>query len=244
MEELLHTFNLNDNEVEALKCLISAEKPIRSSIVAKEVGLPRQTIYSILAKLSSLGLVVVTDQGGTKNFYSSDSELLKYIDLERDRLLKARNLIKGGSAYTIHTVVDHHLPQVHFYSGSLGQRKLFESILDVYKKGKSKKFRGYGINQFSSSKILSDYLKYFVKKRASYGVKTNLFIGEGADDFGITSLGRTIKHIKIEAQMAGIYFVMDRMYLFSYKDNIGVMIENKAIVQMLKDIFDDHWNRV
>ena len=157
-------------------------------------------------------------------------------------------MLHGGSAYSIKSTAEPDLPEVNFYSGALGQMKLFEGILEIYKKGKSKKFRGYGINQLSSSKFLDDYLNYFVKKRHSFGVETSLFIGQGKDDFGITNdtnaLGRTIKHIDIESQMAGIYYVQDRMYLFSYKDNVGIMIRNKTIVQMLKDIFDDHWNRV
>jgi len=97
--------------------------------------------------------------------------------------------------------------------------------------------------------VLGDYLYDFVKKRHAYGVKTELFIGKGEDDFMITdgrssALGRTVKHLNMPPQQAGAYIVGDAVYLFSYRDNVGIKIENAAIVELLKASFDDHWKRV
>ncbi len=87
-----------------------------------------------------------------------------------------------------------------------------------------------------------------MKKRASYGVDTHLFIAKGPDGFNIhdekSAYRRTVKRLDIDQQMAGIYFVANRAYFFSYEDNVGIMIENQSIVSMLKHVFDDHWKRV
>ncbi|TAK57259.1 hypothetical protein EPO17_02440 [Patescibacteria group bacterium] len=107
------------------------------------------------------------------------------------------------------------------------------------------KFRGYGINYFYGS--LESFLQNFVKERYGYGVKTNLFIANAPDNFNIvdekSALGRTVKHLDMEEQKAALYLVANRAYLFSYADNVGVMIENQAIIQLLKDVFDDHWEK-
>ncbi len=248
METILQTLGLSERERHIMDVLLEFHRPIKSSNIAAEAELPRQTAYSALCAMAERGYIVQTDHNGTKYFYADAKELIRYIDLERDRLLKAKHALRGGDSYLLKSSVRSALPHVQFYDGALGLRKLFESILDVYRKGKSKKFRGYGINYFSNSKALGDYLRYFVKTRGSYGVKTNIFIGKGADDFRITNdknaYGRTVKHIDIEPQMAGMYLVANRAYLFSYKDNVGVMIENQAIVNLLKDTFDDYWERV
>ena len=73
-----------------------------------------------------------------------------------------------------------------------------------------------------------------------------MFIGKGDNDFGITNeknkLQREVKQLVIEPQEAGIYLAGDRVYLFSYADTVGVMIENEAIVKILKANFDAQWN--
>ena len=94
---------------------------------------------------------------------------------------------------------------------------------------------------------MEDFVRDFVKKRHNLGVATRLLIGEGEDDFKISKesdkLGRDIKHIDIAPQKAGIYLVGDRVYMFSYEDEVGVMIENKNINNFLKEIFEVEWKR-
>jgi hypothetical protein len=55
--------------------------------------------------------------------------------------------------------------------------------------------------------------------------------------------GRKIKHIDIEPQKSGVYLVGDRVYLFSYEDEVGVMVENKNIANFLKEIFEVEWRQ-
>ena len=248
MEKILDTLGFNRREREVALCLMNSTKPLKSRDISNVQNMPRQTVYSILLGLAKRGLAIQTDKNGVRYYFSNVRELIRYIDLERDRLQKIKSELKGNESYVLKNSKDHSLPSVHFYEGSLGLRKLFESILEEYKKGKSKNFRGWGINFFSHSKTLERYLSYMIRKRATYGVKTQLLIAKGPDGFGITdpskALGRTVKRMDIEPQYAGIYLVANRVYLFSYKDNIGVMIENQSIVGMIKDIFDDHWKRI
>ncbi len=249
MNELYNILELNKKERAVLADLVKVNIPVRSAVLAGNLGLPRQTVCSILTKFVDKGMIVQTDRGGIKYFYTDVRELVKFIDIERGKLLKTRSVLRGDKSYLVKSTEKNrdHVPKVEFYSGATGIQKLFESILDIYKKAKSKRFRGYGINHFAHSKALENYLDYFIRKRAKYSVQTNLFIAKGPDGFNITnessSFGRSIKRIDSDPQMAGVYIVSNRIYLFSYKDNIGIMIENSTIVSLLKSAFDDHWDR-
>ena len=56
-------------------------------------------------------------------------------------------------------------------------------------------------------------------------------------------LGRTIKQLPMDPQKASLYIVGDRLYLFSFEDKVGVMIENKAIARLLNEIFGIQWEQ-
>ena len=40
-----------------------------------------------------------------------------------------------------------------------------------------------------------------------------------------------------------IYLWVIGSIIFSYQDEVGVMIENEKIFSLLKSAFDDHWQR-
>jgi predicted DNA-binding transcriptional regulator len=247
LQKALKQLGLKRREIDVTSALVELGGA-KISTLASKCKLPRQTVYSILKKLSQRGLVTRSSKNGVIWFSSNPKELVQFVDNQKAELQKIKFSLKGDEVAFAEKVEERHpLPIVQYYEGSLGLKRLLEGILDVYKKGKSKKFRGYGINFFSAARGIEDYLNYFIRQRSKYGVETNLFIAKGPDDFGITdesrSYGRKIKHLDIEEQNAGIYLVGDRAYLFSYRDNVGVMIKNQAIAQLLKDAFDDHWNK-
>ncbi|MDB5259261.1 MAG: transcriptional regulator TrmB [Candidatus Taylorbacteria bacterium] len=249
MKQILKKIGLSETETSICVALVG-KPPMPSANIASSIGIPRQTAYSILIGLAEKGLVVQTAIRNVKHFHTDKLHLSAYLKNEQERMAKLRKELQGEAASTSERIrpMTGKLPKVEFYDGSMGQERLLESILDIYKRGKSKMFRGYGINYFTHAKGLENYLKYFIQKRASYKVDTRLFIAKGPDGFNIrdekSAYRRTVKHLDIDPQMAGIYFVANRAYFFSYADNVGIMIENQSIVSMLKHVFDDHWKRV
>lgn len=218
----------------------------RASEIAQDVRIPRQTTYSILAKLVHDGLVTPTSGKGVRRFTLDYGQLMHYIEERKDELERIRESLRNGYAPSVAIQESQsRLPRVAYYEGATGLGHLFESMLEVYRKGKSKKFRGYGINFLASTRGLEDYVRSFLEERGRLGVSADLFIARGPDDFKITNessrLGRNIKHLDIDEQNAGIYLVGNRVYLFSFKENVGVVVENQAIAEFLKNAFDDHW---
>jgi sugar-specific transcriptional regulator TrmB len=215
-----------------------------ASQLANQTGLPRQTVYSILNRLIELEFIEQSDKRGVKAFLADPNKLFSLLDKQKQILEKNRKLLQDDIAEIIPVPVSSKaLPKIQYYEGRTGLVRLFDSILDLYKKGASKNFRGYGINKYKEA--LGDYLYEFVKKRDAYGVNSRLFIGQGPDDFtdDKNPMGRKVKRLEIKPQKAGLYLVGDRVYLFSFEDNVGVMVENDNIAELLKRVFDDHWTK-
>lgn len=248
IEDILTALRYSKREVKVALALMEL-KTARASVVGRRADEARQTTYSILKRFVEDGLVTSTVKGGMRYFSCDYRHLAHFIEHEQIRLRRIGRALETGHSPAVATHrTTSALPRVTYYEGSLGLEHLFESILELYKRGKYKRFRGYGINFLAETRGLENYIRYFLKERAKLGVTTKLFVAKGPDDFRITDetlrLGRDIKRLDIDEQNAGIYLVGNRVYLFSFKDNVGVMVENQAIAQFMESAFDDHWTRV
>lgn len=220
--------------------------PAPVSKIARETNFPRQTVYSIIKMLADRGFVDQSDRAGVIQFSAEPEKLLLVLQKERRNIEKneveLEKLIPELKKYQERAIV---LPKVKYYEGEEVLKNMFTDILSFYKKGGEKLFRGYGINRYQDA--LGDFLHDFARERYEQGVITNLFIGNGDDDFGIIDeskrFGRNVKRLAMDPQHAGFYIVGDRLYLFSYKTGTGIVVENKEIADLLKAAFDDHWSK-
>lgn len=245
LEATLKDLHFSSKEVRVYFALVQLGTAAASEI-ATHAQLPRQTTYSVLKILQKKGVIEQSDRHGVKQFVADPDALLQYTEQQRRGLGTIQRRLKTELPKVL--AKQRHkptYPRVQYYEERDGLKRLFQGILNLYRNGESKNFRGYGVNNLHEA--LGDFLFHFVKQRGEYKVNTKLFIGLGADDFGITGpenqFGRDIKRLDIPPAKAGVYLVKNRIYLFSYADNVGVMVENEAIVDLLKNIFDDHWKR-
>jgi len=246
IKTLLKDIGLSVREVEVYLAVVSIG-PARVSVIAKQVRMQRQTAYSILRALSEKGVLKQSDLGAVKRFSADPRELLLYLDQKQESLKNTKIKLQKQIPKLLDERKSHtNIPKVTYYEGDSGLKLLFQHMLSFYKEGGEKLFRAYGINNFHG--VLGGYLYDFVQERNRYDVETKLFIGDGSDDFGIvdkgSTLGREVKRLNMESQEAGVYILGDKLFLFSYKDEVGIMIENNSIVSLFKAVFDDHWERV
>lgn len=239
----LSRLGLSHHESQALLAVLVAGKASAAQ-VGKVVGLPRQTTFSILKKLAEQGYVEQTSQGRS-TFFSTTLEHLEYAcDNRRLKIEQSKATLLAELPKVFAKQKGVELPKVRYYEGVVGLKQMFEGILAEYRKNKLPKiFRAYGVNNMRAA--LGEYLHEFVKERGKLGVETHLFIGEAEDDLAVERerLGRIVKRLSIAPQKAGMYLVGSRVYLFSFPDRIGVMIENGAIAQLLTAVFDNHWSK-
>ncbi len=246
LKKSLQLLGLSDKESKVYVSLITLGKMGVSSL-AKSVGLPRQTTYSILKNLVRRELVEQSNENGVKSFFADVSRLEELLENQKKSIENVKqSLAEEMSILRSKQKQPPEFPKVEYYEGRMGLIRLFEDILRQHRVGGVKEFRGYGVNTFRET--LGKFLYTFVRKRHRYGTKTKLFVGEGRDDFNIVDdssrYGREIKRLNMKPQKAGMYLVGNRIYLFSYADAVGVMIENKAMVELLQNVFEDHWKRV
>jgi len=214
---------------------------------ARELELPRQTVYTILEHLVKEGAVEQSDKRGVKQFFADPDKLLLLVERRKKELEQnQRDLERELPKLFLTGRKKFSFPKITYYEGEQGVKRLFATILEQYRKGEKSIFRGYGINTIQE--FLHGYIPDFIKERHTLGIETHLFIGRGPDDFGITNksnaYGRIVKRLNINPQSAGLYVVGKRLYIFSYHDLVGVMIENDAMATLIRNTFDDHWERV
>lgn len=221
--------------------------PNSSSVISREVNIPRQTVYSVLAKLVSEGFIEEGIWRGTKRFVADPKALISVLDLRSKKVENLKSKIEELlPALTSISRTHKSLPKITYYKGEQGLKRLLDSIIEQYEKGAERVFRGFGVNFFSKTSI-KELLYDFVEERyKKYKVEARLIISKGENDFQIDSkyekLGRVIKQIDVESQNSAIYLVADKIYLFSYDDEIGIMIENKPMAKFVISLFDAYWN--
>ena len=246
IEDVLKKLGLDTKEAKIYLALVKFG-PSPASSVSKEVSLPRQTVYTLLQGLVTREFVAQGDRRGVKQFIADPGSLIQLLEKQKTALDERQKAIEKEMPKLL-SLQKRKEPfvRVQYYEGKDGMKRLFESILDYYRRGETKEFRGYGVNMMHEA--MGDYLFEFIRRRHELGVKTNLFIAKGPDDFGITdpskAAGRTVKRLNMEPQMSGMYLVGDRIYLFSFDDHVGVMVENASIARLTRVVFDDQWGRV
>lgn len=239
----LHNLGLSQKEVRIYTAVLYGS-PLKTSQISRETGIPPQSVNSTLSKLIERGFIEQGSEGGVKRYYADPRSLLTLIDRRSQILNKERReLEKEMPKYLELEGRSKKFPRTTYYEGKEGQKRLFESMLDYWNKGAEKKLRAYGIQKFP--KDMEGYLKEWVKKRHALGVKSQVIIGNGPEEYSITGksneFGRVVKNIDIGPQRASLHVLGDRAYAFSFENNVGVMIEERAIVNLLKDIFDNNW---
>mgnify|MGYP000149013017 CR=1 FL=1 len=245
LETILKDFGLNEKERRIYRALLRMG-PVGATQIAKDAGLPRQTAYSLLDHLVSLDLIEQSDKRGIRQFSADIYHLQELLDQKKRALeINKKGLEEEIPSIIADSLVAREIPLVQYYQGQEGLMRLFDSMLCLYRKGKHTTFRGYGLSKPYPG--LEQYIMNWIKERHKLGVKAKVFVPKEVDFSSIgggeNTLGRKFKVLDIEEQPAALYLVGNRVYLFSYKDNVGVMIENRSIAELLKSIYEDHWQK-
>lgn len=242
VNKLLKQIGFNDKEIKIYEAMLELGAA-PASIIAKQSDLPRQTVYSILKEMAERGYIEISEKFGVTQFIGDPQSLLLFLDKQQAELTKLGNQLKENIPKMIALRRQKALPAIQLFEGEEGMKKLLEHILEYYRKGGEKEFRGFGINKIDDVSI-NHYLRDFLERRHNYGVKTKLLASTDDDDFIIKPnqlLGRQIKKVNLPAQKAAMYLVGNRVYVFSYWDKVGLMVQNDSISKLLRDYFDLVW---
>ncbi len=244
MEQILTNLGCGSKEIRVYIALLGFGVSSATEL-GRETKLPRQTVYYLLDSLTEKGLVEQTDKRGVKQFFADPFKIKTVIDNKRHQLeINKKKLDLELTRFVSENHIGTELPKVQFYQGQEGLKRLLSSILDLYKKGKYKTFKGYAINEYYPG--MEEFIDNFIKERYKLGIQSRLFVPKDTDFDkigGQDTYGRKMKTLDIEYHKAAFYIVGNRIYLFSYKDGVGVMVENTNLANLFKDMFDNQWDR-
>ena len=245
IKNTLKILGLSNKEIRIYLSILN-NNPIKTSQIAREVGIPPQSINSILSKLTENGFIEQGNISGVKQYFADYRDLFTLIDKRSQSFSKERKNLEEEMSKYLKLTNPKNNPRTTYHEGYEGLKRVFEGMLEYWKSGAEKQFRAYGIRKFP--KELEGFLINWIKERHTLGVTSRVIIGKGPKEYTISGkmneYGRTVKKIDIDPERAAIYIAGDRIYTFSFENKIGVTIEEPAIAELLKNVFDNHWKHI
>lgn len=238
INESLLEYGLETLEVKVYLYLLK-NKDKAAYAIAKEVSIPRTTVYKILEKLEKKRLVSSWLKNGTKHFSAENPENLAR-DL-KEKELKINSILPDlKSLYSLSSIH----PSSKVYLGKEGCQQAFEIIIDVIKTQRLKQ-----IYVYSDSKITDLFPKFYKEWRQRKN-KTDAFtqliepysVDQGKifeeDSF------RQVRMLPEEFPFTGSINICGTFAIFfSFEDKepYAVVVDSKIIADILTQSFKYIW---
>lgn len=231
--------NIGLNQKEASIYLASLELgDATAGQITKKTGLHRTYFYDIVKGLIQKGFIKQTKKG-KKTHYSAEApdNILK---IEERKIADLKKIMPELTAIN-NSMAEK--PKVYYYEGQEGMAEINSDTLRT----PGSELVGFTTPRFISfdeKKLSDDY----IKRRKEAGIKVRI-IGEmsnevmeikrkDGDELRTTRiLPKDIFHSEIE-----IIISDSKVYIVNYKDQFGMIIEDKEIAKVQKQIFEIVWN--
>lgn len=238
---------LNSSEKKVLAGLYKLDKATVGNI-AKEVLVNRTTLYPILEKLLSKGLVSKVNIEGKIVFQSlTNDELKEWVKRKKEEVVNsADNLLQWIESQNKSTGTL--LSEMKYYEGYDGVKNLYA---DTWRDNKEKMI--YAITDYKSAyeTMGSFFRKDYFPARVRHGVKVKNLIpesSEGRKDLKeAKQMLREMKFIKFFEDLGieiNIYDSKLAIVAFDKNKPSGVIIKNDKIAMAFKNIFNYLWETV
>jgi sugar-specific transcriptional regulator TrmB len=247
-QTLLKEYGLTEKEIAVYLALIKlGPSPVRILAVASKVN--RGTTYDILKNLVAQGLVSYYNKASHQYFAAEKPEKLilaveqKQRSLEEVKknieanlpMLKASFEKQGGK------------PVMKLYEGSEGLRQILEDVLLVLSDAASKEYYVYSSGDEAHRKVIyKDFLNFSKQRVAKKIAVKTIVLGFGGGLIGLDER-KWIKPQNQEFKMTHQIIYGGKLALMTVDDSgnpIGVLIENEAIYETQKMIFEFNWNQL
>lgn len=241
---ILKKIGLSDKEIKVYtKLLEYGAISVRS--LAELTELNRGTVYDILKKLQTLGLVSFYHQDTKQKFVAEDPDkLYKVISDQEEELRKAKSKIKemipelrslqekGGNR-----------PTTKLYEGKDGIKQILEDVLNVMEMDKEKEYYIYSATKASDD--INKAFPEFTKQRIKKGIKVNaISLAKGGGIYGLDER----RWLQTNEESATFIIIYSGKCAFISRDAsgnpVGVIIENSMIYETQKIIFMQLWKKI
>jgi sugar-specific transcriptional regulator TrmB len=235
-EEALKEIGLNDKEIKIyLSSLILGQSSVNT--ISKKAFLNRVTTYDILKSLSQKGFVSYVIKSGVKYFEAVDPS--KFLDDLKEKQEKIQSVIPELQEIK-KSILEN--PNIETYEGINGLKSIFNDIL---KEDKETWFIG-------APKMLDKlefYFPHFIKQKRKQRIYSKV-ITEDCKEMHEYKKKAPKKYINMKftdkaIRVTKIIYGNKVAYLTFDKDNsIGILIDNKEIVEQERVLFEVLWKLV
>lgn len=236
IETILEKFGLNKNEAIIYVALLELGVSTASEI-SKKTGLHRTYFYDIAKELVQKGDIKQFKKG--KKTYFSAELPEKLFRIEENKLEELRKIIPQLNAINN---LKGQKPKVYFFEGKRGIEEINNETLR--EKGELAGFTTPRFISAEEKKISKEY----ISKRKSIGKKVRV-IGEMSNE--ILEIKKRDKDESRQTRIlpkdlfnSEIEIIIDnnKVYIINYKDEFGMIIEDREIAKVQKQIFEIVWN--
>lgn len=244
LKQVLAYPGLSKKEAEIYLLALETHKPTPLNL-SKETYLPRATIYRVMEDLVGKGLMGKVKEGKQTLYVPEDPRnLVERLELQSSAI---QNVM--GELHELATIYRNR-PTVRFFEGEEGVKRIFNDILQIDEKE---------LLAFSSIKellkALPDYYSTFMKTRIRRRIHARIISPKDAEGVQLQASGqeehREIKFIPDElAKKLGVigghvFIYGDRVALISFEsDQTSVIIENKALANVQRSLFEIAWESI
>lgn len=248
IQVILKNFGLSEKEIAVYLALVELGPSSVREISAKS-KVNRGTSYDILKSLINLGIVSYYNKESKQYFIAEPPEkLLSAIDQKKEDLDEVRSHIEQ-SLPLIKTLFEKQggKPTVKLYEGAKGIKQILEDVLLSASQSPEKEYYLYSSSTAEDRKNVYADMPDFSKKRIAKKINVKIIsLGEGGQLAGLderkqmTVVGNDIKstHEIIYAGKVAYISLDDK------EQPVGVVIQNEAIFQTQKFLFNFNWSKL
>jgi sugar-specific transcriptional regulator TrmB len=248
IQVILKNFGLSEKEIAVYLALVELGPSSVRDISAKS-KVNRGTSYDILKSLIEIGIVSYYNKESKQYFIAEQPEkLLSAIDQKKEDLDEVRGHIEQ-SLPLIKTLFEKQggKPSVKLYEGAKGIRQILEDVLQSVAESAEKEYYLYSSSTQEGRKSVYADMPDFSKKRIAKKISVKIIsLGEGGQLAGLDERkqmpteGKEIKSTH-EIIYAG---KVAHISLDDKEQPVGVVIQNEAIFQSQKLVFDHTWRNL
>ena len=240
----IQKLGLNSNQIKVYVTLLQMGSASIQEI-SKKTRIKRTTTYSILDNLIHKNLITMLERGAHRKYIAEDPKKIprkleeNIQKLENDKKDLINIIPELSSLYNI----DNNKPKIKYYEGLDGIKQLYAETLLLKKGEETLSYASAELNH----KYLDEYITSYVKRRAQKGIPQRCITldsheGRMHQKNDISELRKTrLVDPKIYPFSNEINIFRNKIFIASFPDLLGVLIESASIAKTQKAIFELAW---
>ncbi len=232
----LEDFGLNDKEAKVYIAVLELGQS-NAADIAKKSGVNRATTYFTLENLMKMGLVSASNEEKVQTFLPEDPAQLENILVKKQQELEIKKQSLAGLVKELKSInsADVKKPIVKYYLGKEGVIRMASASFDEVKD--EEMWLAFSKDDLDKFLKKEENDRLIQKRKANKNQLRAIYNSENT----ILSSNESNVRVRVDKNQyhlpADVAIYKDKIRLTSYRDQVGIIIENKDIAQTLKSVF-------